>query len=145
MIIECPLNHLFHDAHDVIITSRTDVRGMNDDNDVQTLVDVLNKIMLKLRFLLTFVIDVQTSLTFERQTRRRKPNDPELSTSIITPSLGVGTKNKKINKFLVRARFELQTSRSPILSLDHSTIGDSNRNLNVFVITISKSPHNFCT
>ena len=101
--------------------------------------------MLKLRFLLTFVIDFQTSLTFERQTRRRKPNDPELSTSIITPSLGVGTKNKKINKFLVRARFELQTSRSPILSLDHSTIGDSNRNLNVFVITISKSQHNFCT
>ena len=45
MIIECPLNHLFHDARDVIITSRTDVRGMNDDDDddVQRLVDVLNR------------------------------------------------------------------------------------------------------
>ena len=33
VIIECPLIHLFHDARDVILTSRNDVRGMNDDDD----------------------------------------------------------------------------------------------------------------
>ena len=34
---------LFHDVRDVIIMSRTDVRGMNDDDDVQTIVDVLKR------------------------------------------------------------------------------------------------------
>ena len=43
VIIEWPLFHLFHDARDVIITSQNDVRGMNDENDVQTLVDVLKR------------------------------------------------------------------------------------------------------
>ena len=34
MIIEWPLNRQFHDACDVILTSRTDVREMvDDDND----------------------------------------------------------------------------------------------------------------
>ena len=35
VIIECPLNHLFHDARDVILTSRNDVRQL--DNDEPTL------------------------------------------------------------------------------------------------------------
>ena len=33
MIIEYPLNGQFHDARDVILTSRTDVREMLDDDD----------------------------------------------------------------------------------------------------------------
>ena len=33
VIIECPLIHLFHDARDVILTSRNDIRGINDDDD----------------------------------------------------------------------------------------------------------------
>ena len=33
MIIESPPFHLFHDVRDVIITSRTDVREMEDDDD----------------------------------------------------------------------------------------------------------------
>ena len=33
MIIKWPLNGQFHDARDVILTSRTDVREMVDDND----------------------------------------------------------------------------------------------------------------
>ena len=33
VIIECPLNGQFHDARDVILTSWTDIRGMNDDDD----------------------------------------------------------------------------------------------------------------
>ena len=34
VINECSLNGQFHDARDVIITSRTDVREMVDDDDV---------------------------------------------------------------------------------------------------------------
>ena len=33
IIIEWPLFHLFHDVCEVIITSRNDVRGMNNDED----------------------------------------------------------------------------------------------------------------
>ena len=33
VIIECPLNGQYHDARDVILTSRTDVREMVDDDD----------------------------------------------------------------------------------------------------------------
>ena len=33
MIIECPLNGQYHDARDVILTSRTDIREMVDDDD----------------------------------------------------------------------------------------------------------------
>ena len=33
VIIECPLIHLFHDARDVIITSRNNVRQLEDDDD----------------------------------------------------------------------------------------------------------------
>ena len=33
VIIECPLIHLFHDARDVILTSRNDVRQLDDDDD----------------------------------------------------------------------------------------------------------------
>ena len=33
VIIEWPLNGQFHDARDVILTSRTDVREMVDDDD----------------------------------------------------------------------------------------------------------------
>ena len=33
VIIECPPIHLFHDARDVILMSRNDVRGMNDEDD----------------------------------------------------------------------------------------------------------------
>ena len=34
VIIECPLIYLFHDARDVILTSRNEVRGIpSDDND----------------------------------------------------------------------------------------------------------------
>ena len=33
MIIECPLNGQYHDARDVILTSRTDVREIVDDDD----------------------------------------------------------------------------------------------------------------
>ena len=39
----CPQNDLFHDARDIIITSRTNVREMNNDDDVETLVNVLNR------------------------------------------------------------------------------------------------------
>ena len=38
VIIKCPLNGPFHDAHDVILTSRTDVREMVDDDDEWPLV-----------------------------------------------------------------------------------------------------------
>ena len=37
-IIEWPLNGQFHDARDVILTSRTDVREMVDDDDEWPLV-----------------------------------------------------------------------------------------------------------
>ena len=39
VIIEWPLNGQFHDARDVILTSRNEVRGFPSDNndDVQTL------------------------------------------------------------------------------------------------------------
>ena len=45
VIIEWPLNGLFNGAVTVIITSRTDVREMNDndDNDVQTLLVIFNR------------------------------------------------------------------------------------------------------
>ena len=33
VIIEWPLNGQFHDARDVILTSRTDIREMVDDDD----------------------------------------------------------------------------------------------------------------
>ena len=33
MIIECPLNGQYHDARNVILTSRTDVKEMVDDDD----------------------------------------------------------------------------------------------------------------
>ena len=33
MIIECPLNGQYHDARDVILTSRNDVRQLDDDDD----------------------------------------------------------------------------------------------------------------
>ena len=46
VIIECPLNGQIHDARDVILTSRTDVRGMNNDDDVQTLDDVFKRYKL---------------------------------------------------------------------------------------------------
>ena len=44
VIIEWPLNGQFHEAPDVIITSRTEVSEMNadDDNDVEKIVNVLN-------------------------------------------------------------------------------------------------------
>ena len=41
MIIEWPLNGQFHDARDVILTSRTDVREMVDDDDEWPLVILL--------------------------------------------------------------------------------------------------------
>ena len=37
VIIECPLNHLFHDACDIILTSQNDVRQLDDDDDQPTL------------------------------------------------------------------------------------------------------------
>ena len=37
VIIECPLIHLFHDPRDVILTSRNDVRPLDDDDDEPTL------------------------------------------------------------------------------------------------------------
>ena len=42
IIIEWPLNVLFNDARDFILTSRTEVRGLADDvnDDVQTLGNV---------------------------------------------------------------------------------------------------------
>ena len=33
VITEWPLNEQFHDARDIILTSRTDIREMFDDND----------------------------------------------------------------------------------------------------------------
>ena len=44
VIIKLPLNGLFNDVVTIIITSRTDVREMNDDNedDVQSLLVVFN-------------------------------------------------------------------------------------------------------
>ena len=33
VIIECPLIHLFHNARDVILTSRNGVRQLDDDDD----------------------------------------------------------------------------------------------------------------
>ena len=38
VIMEWPLNGQFHDAHDVILTSRTDAREMVDDDDEWPLV-----------------------------------------------------------------------------------------------------------
>ena len=39
VIIECPLNGQFHDARDVILTSRNDIKGFagydDDDDDVR--------------------------------------------------------------------------------------------------------------
>ena len=54
MIIEWPLKWQFHDVGIDVLTSRTDVRGMNDDddNDVQRLVDVLKHYkLLEWRFI----------------------------------------------------------------------------------------------
>ena len=33
VIIKCPLIHLFHDARDIILTSRNDVWQLDDDDD----------------------------------------------------------------------------------------------------------------
>ena len=33
VFIECPLIHLFHGARDFILTSRNDVRQLDDDDD----------------------------------------------------------------------------------------------------------------
>ena len=38
VIIECPLNGQYHDTRDVILTSRTDVREIVDDDDEWPLV-----------------------------------------------------------------------------------------------------------
>ena len=46
MIIEWPLNGLFHDARDVILTSQTDVREMdNDDNDDEPTLGVIFRVL----------------------------------------------------------------------------------------------------
>ena len=37
VIIECPIIHLFHDACDIILTSRNGVRQLDDDDDEPTL------------------------------------------------------------------------------------------------------------
>ena len=42
MIIEWPLLWQFNDARDVIITSQTDISEVVDDDDIQTLGNVLN-------------------------------------------------------------------------------------------------------
>ena len=48
VIIVCPLIHLFHDALDVILTSRNNVRQLDDDDDEPTLGIYINiNIMLK--------------------------------------------------------------------------------------------------
>ena len=41
--IECPLNGQFHDARDVILTSRNDVRGFSGDDDEPTLETLKNR------------------------------------------------------------------------------------------------------
>ena len=48
MIIECPLNGQFHDAHVVILTSRNDVRGFagDDDDDEPTLGTLITRFKL---------------------------------------------------------------------------------------------------
>ena len=43
VIIECPLNGQFHDARDVILTSRNDVRGFSGDDDEPTLETLKNR------------------------------------------------------------------------------------------------------
>ena len=52
VIIQCPLNGQFHDAHDVILTSQNDVRGFADDDDEPTLGTLITRYeSLKWRFL----------------------------------------------------------------------------------------------
>ena len=43
MIIEWPLNGLFNAAVNDVLMSQTDVREMDDDDDVQTLLVVFNR------------------------------------------------------------------------------------------------------
>ena len=65
------------------------------------------------------MIDVQTSLTFERQARRRKPNDPELLTSIITPSLDHNPPKKLISELI-----QAERRRSEIVCDIDATLGE---------------------
>ena len=48
VIIECPLNGQFHDARDVILMSRNDVRGFADDDDEPTVKMTFSNIFMAL-------------------------------------------------------------------------------------------------
>ena len=65
VIIECSLNGQYHDARDVILTSRTDVREMvDDDDDDEWPLVIYNYI---------------TSVTFQRQATSPNADDHDMS------------------------------------------------------------------
>ena len=81
VIIDWPLKRLFIDPRDVILTSRNDIRALADDvnDDVQTLVDVINRYKtLKRRFMMFWTLEtvrkvkIPTSNDFDGS-KRHKP------------------------------------------------------------------------